>query len=140
MNLASEVPGTGKRRRNYWHALKLAWRLARAERQHRYDDVVDIIDAMAKVRPLNAEWKATRAYNLLRSERFGEARSDLSALHTQLRSAADSNSQYLRHWSMAQLALMLTSASQYDYEARQARDLPCSARLRRQFPLVDGSE
>lgn len=123
-----------------WRRFKWAGQLFmadRAEAKGHYDAALEWLRRAEEIRPLGPRDRVFRAMVLLRSQRLREAHSLFASLRKEFGGATDPTRQYLRRYCTAMLGMLRLDSGPMDYEARQARSIPCSPSLRRRFPLVE---
>ena len=81
--------------------------------------------------------RVQRARLLLRMQRIKEANLAFLALRNELKGSEHPDQKYLRHYCTYMLSSMSrTSSGQWGYEAEQAKLIPCSPSLKRNFPMT----
>jgi hypothetical protein len=118
--------------------LKLARKIFqshRAEQKRQFPLAIQLLDEVAEIRALGAADHVRRAWLLLKCQKIPEAQAAFSSLRKSLEGSSDPELRYLRHFCTAMLGMIAMEPAVANYESKQALTVPCSRRLRRQFPL-----
>jgi hypothetical protein len=123
--------------------LHSAWRLIRsiyAEGKGDFGRAIEFLDAAAEIMPLQSVFRVRRAQLLLRAERVDDAYRAFDALRQEFKSSTDPDRQYLRRYCTAMLSLMQVGSGQWSYEAKQAKAINCSRRVKAMFPMISADD
>ena len=123
-----------------WAAFKWAVTLAKAdfaEDRGDFDRAWSLLNEAEQMGRLRVQDRVQRARLLLRMQRLNEANKAFLVLRDELKGSEHPDRKYLRHYCTYMLSSMSRASSgQWAYEAEQAKQLPCSASLKRNFPMT----